>query len=67
MRNVALGDRWRERGPTELARPCGGRGRRGVGSSAGNARGPVAQGEHPRPELATTHQLERDAFAQTGQ
>src|SRR5687767_7438612 len=36
-------------------------------TSSRNSRGPVSQGDRPRPELMAIHELELDALAQTGE
>src|SRR5512132_4370432 len=36
-------------------------------TSSRNSRGPVSQGDRPRPELMAIHKLELDALAQTGE
>jgi hypothetical protein len=36
-------------------------------TSSRNSRGPVSQGDRPRPELMAIHELEPDALAQTGE
>jgi hypothetical protein len=36
-------------------------------TSSRNLRGPVSQGDRPRPELMAIHELELDALAQTGE
>jgi hypothetical protein len=36
-------------------------------TSRRNSRGPVSQGDRPGPELMAIHELELDAFAQTGE
>src|SRR5918994_7807284 len=36
-------------------------------TSSRNSRGPVSQGDRPRPELMAIHELELDALTQTGE
>src|ERR687891_2592615 len=36
-------------------------------TSSRNSRGPVSQGDRPRPELLAIHELELDALAQSGE